>query len=354
MGSPRQIRLGSVPVGGGAPVSVQSMTCTPTADAGATLVQIKALAAAGCEIVRVALPVAEAVDAFQKVVAGSPLPVIADVHFDWRLALAALQAGAAGVRINPGTVGSQQKVREVVRAAAERGAIIRIGVNSGSLPRALRERAVREPAEALVEAALSYTGRFHDWGFHDFKVSVKSSSVAVTIAAYRLLAERCEAPLHVGVSEAGTRWSGTIKSSVGIGALLAEGIGDTVRVSLTADPVEEVRVAWGILAALGLRRRGPELISCPTCARTEIDIVWLAEEVERRLLAYHAPITVAVMGCRVNGPEEARHADFGIAGGVGEGVLFAAGKRVKTVREELLVGELFALIDASLDRPGGV
>jgi (E)-4-hydroxy-3-methylbut-2-enyl-diphosphate synthase len=328
------------------------MTCTQTTDSAATLAQIHSLKAAGCEIVRVALPEAEATVAFGDIVARSPLPVIADIHFDWRLALAALEGGAAGVRINPGTIGSEKKVHDVVRAATERQATVRIGVNSGSLPRSLRDKAMEHPAEALVEAALGYAGRFEDWGFREYKISVKSSSVPVTIAAYRLLAERCDAPLHVGVTEAGTRWSGTIKSSVGIGALLAEGIGDTVRVSLTADPVEEVRVAWGILAALGLRRRGPDLISCPTCARTEIDIVGLAEEVERRLLAYEAPITVAVMGCRVNGPEEARHADFGIAGGVGEGVLFAAGKRVKTVREELLVGELFALIDASLVRPG--
>jgi (E)-4-hydroxy-3-methylbut-2-enyl-diphosphate synthase len=242
-------------------------------------------------------------------------------------------------------MGSEQKVREVVRAAAERGVAVRIGVNSGSLPRSLRDKALAHPAEALVEAALSYAGRFDDWDFHDYKISVKSSRVPVTIAAYRQLATRCDAPLHVGVTEAGTRWSGTIKSAAGIGALLADGIGDTIRVSLTADPVEEVRVAWSILAALGLRSRGPELIGCPTCGRTEIDIVGLAEEVERRLQAYSVPMTVAVMGCRVNGPEEARHADFGIAGGAGEGVLFAHGKRIKVVGEELLVDELFALID---------
>ena len=333
-------------VGGGAPVSVQSMTCTPTADAAATLAQIESLRAAGCEIVRVALPSADAVASFGEIVQRSPLPVIADIHFDWRLALAALEKQAAGVRINPGTIGSERKVREVVRAAAGAGAVIRIGVNSGSLPRTLRDRAIEHPAEALVEAALGYAGRFDDWGFRDYKISVKSSSVAVTIAAYRELARRCDAPLHVGVTEAGTRWSGTIKSAVGIGTLLADGIGDTIRVSLTADPVEEVRAAWGIMAALGLRRRGPELISCPTCGRTEIDIVGLAEEVERRLQAYTAPITVAVMGCRVNGPEEARHADFGIAGGAAEGILFAQGERVKVVREELLLDELFALIDA--------
>ena len=324
------------------------MTCTPTADGPATLAQIDALAAAGCEIVRVALPSAAAITSFGTIVRRSPLPVVADVHFDWRLALAALGEGAAGVRINPGTIGSEKKVHDIVRAAAEKDAVLRIGVNGGSLPRSLRDKAARHPADALVEAALGYAGRFDDWGFRDYKISVKSSSVPFTIGAYRLLAERSDAPLHVGVTEAGTRWSGTIKSAVGIGALLADGIGDTVRVSLTADPVEEVRAAWAILAALGLRRRGPELISCPTCGRTEIDVVGLAEEVERRLQAYTASITVAVMGCRVNGPEEARQADFGIAGGAGEGVLFAHGRRVGVVREELLVDELFALIDEEL------
>ena len=348
MASARRIHVGAVPVGGGAPVSVQSMTCTRTSDAARTLKQIRRLTLAGCEIVRVALPDAESADGFGAVVEGSPLPVIADIHFDWRLALAALDAGAAGVRVNPGTIGSEPHVREIVRVAAERRAAVRIGVNAGSLPRGLRRLAASRPAEALVEAALGHARRFDEWGFHEYKLSVKSSSVPVTIAAYRLLAERTEAPLHVGVTEAGTRWSGTVKSAVGIGALLADGIGDTIRVSLTADPVEEVRAAWAILAALGLRRRGPDVISCPTCGRTEIDVVSLAEEVERRLQAYTAPITVAVMGCRVNGPEEARHADFGIAGGVGEGILFAHGERVGVVREELLVDELFALIDASL------
>jgi (E)-4-hydroxy-3-methylbut-2-enyl-diphosphate synthase len=344
--SARRIHVGGVPVGGGAPVSVQSMTCTHTDDAGLTLEQIRRLALAGCEIVRVAVPDAESADGFAAVVQGSPLPVIADIHFDWRLALAALEAGAAGVRINPGTIGSEPHVREIVRTAAEKRAVVRIGVNAGSLPRTLRRLAESRPAEALVEAALGYARRFDDWGFREYKLSVKSSSVPVTIAAYRLLAERTEAPLHVGVTEAGTRWSGTVKSAVGIGALLADGIGDTVRVSLTADPVEEVRAAWAILSALGLRRRGPDVISCPTCGRTEIDVVSLAEEVERRLQAYTAPITVAVMGCRVNGPEEARHADFGIAGGAGEGILFAHGERVGVVREERLLDELFALIDA--------
>ena len=382
--------VGAVPVGGGAPVAVQSMTCTRTGDAAATLAQVRALVAAGCELVRVSLPTAEEAPAFAQLVReapalptyGAPVPIIADIHYDWRLALAAIAAGAAGIRINPGTM-AEKHVHEIVRAAAEarvptggggeagqpaaagRGGAgdvapagpaevpvaIRIGVNAGSLPRDLRERAEREPAAALVEAALRWAAQFEEWDFRAYKLSVKSSNVPVTLEAYRLLAARTDAPLHVGVTEAGTVWSGTIKSAVGIGALLAEGIGDTVRVSLTGDPVEEVRVAWKILAALDLRRRGPEVISCPTCGRTEVDIVGLAEEVERRLAGDAAlagsAITVAVMGCRVNGPEEARHADYGIAAGAGEGVLFDHGERVEALPEGQLVDALLARIRAS-------
>jgi (E)-4-hydroxy-3-methylbut-2-enyl-diphosphate synthase len=350
MASRRQIHVGLLAVGGGAPVSVQSMTCTRTGDAEATLAQIQALVAAGCELVRVSLPTAAEAPAFATIVAQSPAPVIADIHYDWRLALQALQAGAAAVRINPGTM-NERHVHEIVRAAGQRPgapAAIRIGVNQGSLPRDLRPLAAREPEAALVEAALRWAQRFDDWDFHEYKLSVKSSSVPVTLAAYRLLAARTDAPLHVGVTEAGTVWAGAIKSAVGIGALLAEGIGDTIRVSLTGDPVQEVRVAWKILAALGLRRRGPEVISCPTCGRTEADIVTLAEEVERRLDADPAlageALTVAVMGCRVNGPEEARHADFGIAAGRGEGVLFDHGERVGALPEGQLVDALLALV----------
>ncbi len=349
MSSRRRIMVGAVPVGGGAPVSVQSMTCTHTGDAAATLAQVHRLAEAGCELVRVSLPTAAETPAFAHIVREAPVPIIADIHYDWRLALAAVDAGAAAIRINPGTM-AESRVRDIVRAADQARVAIRIGVNAGSLPRDLRERAVDEPADALVEAALRWASRFDDWGFPAYKLSVKSSSVPVTIAAYRLLAARSDAPLHVGVTEAGTVHSGTVKSCVGIGALLADGIGDTIRVSLTGDPVDEVRVAWQILAALGLRRRGPEVISCPTCGRTEIDIVGLAEEVERRLAADAAfsrrDITVAVMGCRVNGPGEARHADFGIAAGRGEGVLFAHGERVAAVAEEQLLDALFELIRA--------
>ena len=351
MSSARQIMLGLVPVGGGAPVAVQSMTCTRTGDSQATLAQVRALADAGCELVRVSLPEADDVEAFGRVVRASPVPIIADVHYDWHLALAAIEADAAGIRINPGTM-AEKHVREIVRAAAGAGVVIRIGVNAGSLPRDLRGKAERKPAAALVEAALRWAAQFDEWGFSSYKLSVKSSSVPATIAAYRLLAERSEAPLHVGVTEAGTVWGGTIKSAVGIGALLAQGIGDTIRVSLTGDPVEEVRVAWKILAALGLRQRGPDVISCPTCGRTEVDIVGLAEEVERRLGADETlaglTITVAVMGCQVNGPEEARHADFGIAAGAGEGMLFDHGERVEALPEGQLVDALLTRIRATI------
>lgn len=328
------------------------MTCTRTADAQATLAQIRALADAGCELVRVALPHADDVPAFAAIVQESPLPIIADIHYDWRLAMAAVAAGAAGLRINPGTM-AEKHVREIVQAAAAAGetpVAIRIGVNAGSLPRDLRNRATAAAAQTLVEAALRWADQFETWGFSPYKISVKSSSVPTTIAAYRRLATETDAPLHIGVTEAGTPWSGTIRSAVGIGALLAEGIGDTLRVSLTGDPVQEVRVAWKILAALDLRRRGPEVISCPTCGRTEIDIPGLAEEVERRLsgdpaLAARA-ITVAVMGCSVNGPEEARHADYGIAAGARGGVIFDHGKRVATLPADVL-------LDALLDRIAG-
>ena len=375
MASRRRIMVGAVPVGGGAPVAVQSMTCTRTGDADATLRQVRALVAAGCEVVRVSLPTAEEAPAFARVVREAPalagsesaegegrrVPIIADIHFDWRLALAAVEAGAAGVRINPGTM-AEKHVREIVEAAADARVpaapgepdapvAIRIGVNAGSLPRDLRERAQADAPGALVDAALRWAEQFEEWDFTAYKLSVKSSSVRDTIAAYRLLVGRTDAPLHVGVTEAGTVWSGSIKSAVGIGALLADGVGDTIRVSLTGDPVEEIRVAWQILAALGLRRRGPEVISCPTCGRTEVDIVNLAEEAERRLgsdptLAGRG-ISVAVMGCRVNGPEEARHADYGIAAGAGEGVLFDHGERVATLPEGQLLDALLELVRGS-------
>lgn len=357
MFSERQVSVGGVLVGGDAAVVVQSMTNTPTHDVEATLGQIRALATAGAGLVRVAVPDAAAVAAVGELVAASPVPLIADVHFDHRLAVAALAQGAAAVRINPGNIGGPERAREVAEAARARGAVIRIGVNSGSLQRDLRDMEAGDPAGALVESAVRYCSLFEEWGFTDLKVSVKSSSPVVTIAANRLLAERVPYPLHLGVTEAGTPWAGTIRTAVALGALLAEGVGDTIRVSLTGDPVEEVRVAREILADLGLARSGPRVISCPTCGRTRVDLERLAVEVERRLEllrpqleARGLDLEVAVMGCIVNGPGEARKAAFGLAGGDGEGVIFVQGHPVKKVAQEHLVDELFAAIGAWLER----
>lgn len=322
------------------------MTNTPTHDVEATLSQIRELATAGAVLVRLAVPDEPAVDAFSDLVAQSPVPLIADVHFDHRLAVGALRAGAAAVRINPGNVGSERRVRAVVEAAAEAGAVIRIGVNSGSLERDLRTLERTRPAEALVESAARYCHLFESWDYREFKVSVKSSSPTVTIAANRLLAERVPYPLHLGVTEAGPPWTGTIRSAVALGALLAGGVGDTIRVSLTGDPVEEVRVAREILRSLDLMKGGPRLISCPTCGRTQVPLEELAGEVERRLQALgDLDVEVAVMGCEVNGPGEARKADFGIAGGKGEGIVFAGGRPLKKVPADRLVDELFAAIE---------
>ncbi len=347
MFSERQVAVGDVLVGGDALVAVQSMTNTRTDDVEATLSQIRALATAGAVIVRVAVPDEKAVGAVGELVAESPVPLIADVHFDHTLAVAALQAGAAGVRINPGNIGGDDKVREVVEAAKARGAAIRVGVNSGSLQRDLRELEERDPAGALVESAVRYCDLLEEMDYSRIKVSVKSSSPLVTIAANQRLAERVPYPLHIGVTEAGTRWAGSIRSAVALGVLLAGGVGDTIRVSLTGDPVEEVRVALEILRSLELISRGPRVISCPTCGRTRIDLEPLAAEVERRLEELGLDLEVAVMGCVVNGPGEARKADFGIAGGVGEGVVFAAGRPVRKVPQERLVDELFAHIVAA-------
>jgi (E)-4-hydroxy-3-methylbut-2-enyl-diphosphate synthase len=340
------VDIEGVLVGGGAPVVVQSMTNTRTDDVEGTLGQIRALATAGARLVRVAVPDQAATDALGELVAGSPVPLIADVHFDHTLAVAAIQRGVAGVRINPGNIGGRENVREVVEAAKEHMAVIRVGVNSGSLQRDLREREERDPAGALVESAVRYCALLEGFGFHNLKVSVKSSSPLVTVAANRLLAERVPYPLHLGVTEAGTRWVGTIRSAVALGVLLAEGIGDTVRVSLTGDPVEEVRVAMEILRTLELAPRGPRVIACPTCGRTRIDLEPLAVEVEQRLAETGLDLEVAVMGCPVNGPGEARKADFGIAGGDGEGVVFAKGRPVRKVPQAELVDALFAEIAA--------
>jgi (E)-4-hydroxy-3-methylbut-2-enyl-diphosphate synthase len=343
--------VGGVPVGGGVPVVIQSMTNTRTDDVEATLSQIRALATAGAGLVRVAVPDPAAATAVRTLTAESPVPLIADIHFDHELAVASIANGAAGVRINPGNIGGLEEVRAVVDAARERGTVIRIGVNSGSLQRDLREMEERDAAGALVESAVRYCSLLEGLDFHDIKVSAKSSSALVTVAANRLLAERIPYPLHLGVTEAGTRWAGSIRSSVALGVLLAEGIGDTIRVSLTGDPVEEVRVALEILRTLELAPRGPRVISCPTCGRTRIDLEPLALEVERRLEELGLDLEVAVMGCVVNGPGEARKADFGIAGGEGEGVVFAQGRPVKKVAQADLVEALFAEI---VSRQAGV
>jgi (E)-4-hydroxy-3-methylbut-2-enyl-diphosphate synthase len=345
MASQRQIRIGDIPIGGGAPVVVQSMTLTPTRDVEATVAQIAALASAGCEIVRCAVPKTEDAEALRKIVRLAPVPIIADIHFNASLALKAIDAGVAAVRINPGNIGGPDKVASVVEAARRAGIPMRIGANSGSLPRHLHDLAQRDQAEALVTAALEEVELLEKLDFRDFKISVKATSVPTMIRAYRMLSDKVPYPLHLGVTEAGTPFSGSIKSAVGIGTLLAEGIGDTVRVSLTADPVKEVEVAWEILKALGLRERGPVMISCPSCGRDNVGVQNLAEAVEERLRAYPQPFEIAVMGCAVNGPGEAGDADFGIAGGRDVGFIYAHGRVLKKVESERLIDELFAEID---------
>lgn len=340
----RQISVGGVPVGGGAPVTIQSMTNTPTQDAAATVAQIRRLEQAGCEIVRVAVPDLDAARAVGAIKAAIAIPLVVDIHFDYKLALECVRQGCDAVRINPGNIGSAEKVRAVAQACRERGLPIRVGVNGGSLEKALLARYGGVTPEALVESAFGHIRLLEDCGFEDICVSLKSSSVPVTMRAYQLMSGKSDYPLHIGVTETGTLRMGTLKSAVGIGGLLALGIGDTVRVSLSADPVEEVYAARDILKAAGVRREGPELVSCPTCGRTKVDLISLAQEVEERLKAVDKPITVAVMGCAVNGPGEAAAADVGIAGGVGEGLLFRKGEIVKKVPQDALVDELFALI----------
>jgi (E)-4-hydroxy-3-methylbut-2-enyl-diphosphate synthase len=343
--SERQISVGGVKIGGGAPVAVQSMTLTKTHDVEATTAQIAALASAGCEIVRVAVPKLEDAEALPRIVRLSPIPVIADIHFNASLALKAIAGGVAAVRINPGNIGGPDKVAQVVHAARDAGIPMRIGANSGSLPKHLAELAQRDQAEALVEAALEEVRLLEQLRFHEFKISVKSSHVPTMIRAYRMLSERVPYPLHLGVTEAGTPFSGSIKSAVGMGALLADGIGDTVRVSLTADPVEEVRTAYEILKALGLRERGPVMIACPSCGRDNVGVQTLAEKVEARLQQYPQHFEVAVLGCAVNGPGEAGDADFGIAGGRDVGFVYAHGRVLKKVSSDILIDELFFEID---------
>ncbi len=341
----RQINVGGVPIGGGAPVTIQSMTNTPTQDVAATVAQIKRLAAAGCEIVRVAVPDMEAARAVGKIKENSPIPVVVDIHFDYKLALEAIAAGADKVRINPGNIGGEDRVKAVAEACRQRGIPIRVGVNGGSLEKPILAKYGKICPEAMVESAFGHIRLLNKFDFDDICVSLKSSSVPVTMKAYQLMGEASDYPLHIGVTEAGTARMGTLKSAVGIGGLLALGIGDTMRVSLSADPVEEIYAAREILKAAGVRKEGPELVSCPTCGRTKIDLIALANEVEERLKTVDKPITVAVMGCAVNGPGEARSADCGIAGGIGEGLLFQKGEIVKKVPQDRLVDELFQLIE---------
>lgn len=341
----KQIHVGGVAVGGGAPVSVQSMTNTRTSDVDATLAQIRALASAGCEIVRVAVPDMEAARAVAKIKEHSPLPVVVDIHFDYKLALEAIAAGADKVRINPGNIGGEDRVKAVADACRQRGIPIRIGVNGGSLEKDLLAKYGRVCPEAMVESAFGHIRLLNKFDFDDICVSLKSSSVPFTMKAYQIMSQESDYPLHIGVTEAGTVKMGTLKSAVGIGGLLALGVGDTMRVSLSADPVEEIYAARDILKAAGIRKDGAELVSCPTCGRTRIDLISMAGEVEERLKAVKKDITVAVMGCIVNGPGEASAADCGIAGGIGEGVLFKKGQIIKKVPQEQLVDELFALIE---------
>jgi (E)-4-hydroxy-3-methylbut-2-enyl-diphosphate synthase len=343
----RKVMVGDVAVGGGAPVTVQSMCNTKTADAEATLAQIAQLADAGCDIIRATVPDKASLEPFARICEESPIPVVADIHFDFRLAMGAAERGAAALRINPGNIGSFDKVDAVIDAAGEAGCAIRIGVNAGSLDPAVAERSELSLPEKLVASSVSFVEHFENRGFSNIVLSAKAHSVPVTIETYRALSrELPQVPLHLGVTEAGTLRQGTVKNSVGVGILLAEGIGNTIRLSLTADPVEEVDVAWDLLSSLGIRRLHPELVSCPTCGRTQVDLISMAEEVSRRLSRVNAPISVAVMGCVVNGPGEARDADIGIACGKGQGLLFVGGEPLRKVREDEMVDELFAEIEA--------
>jgi len=346
MASARQIHVGDVPIGGGAPVAVQTMTKTETANLPATMDQIRKVAEAGADIVRVAVPREKDVDALRTIVRESPIPIIADIHFNHTLALKSIEAGAHCIRLNPGNIGGPEKVGEVVDLARAKGTPMRIGVNSGSLPKHLHALERQNPVEALVRAAEEFVELMHRLDFQDFKVSIKSTSVPNTIASNRLLAERIDHPLHLGITEAGTKWSGSLKSAVGLGTLLADGIGDTIRISLsTFHAEEEVKVAWEILKALKLRERGPVLIACPTCGRLQFDMDTVVAEIEERLRAYDDPIEVAVLGCAVNGIGEASHADFGITGAKDEGLIFSRGKALRKVRTEELVEVLFEEID---------
>lgn len=344
----KQILVGNVPIGGGAPIAVQSMTNTDTRDAAATLAQIKRLASAGCHIVRCTVPDHEAAEAMKLICAQSPIPVVADIHFDYRLALASAEAGVNAIRINPGNIGADERVKAVAQACKERNIPIRIGVNSGSIEKEILKKYGAPTPEAMVESALYHVSLLNKFDFDDICISLKSSSVPNTMRAYQLMHEKANYPLHLGVTEAGTEYMGTIKSAAGIGGLLALGIGDTIRVSLTADPVHEITAAYAILKAVGLNDTGINIVSCPTCGRTKINLIDIAKEVEQRVSGLDAKLTVAVMGCAVNGPGEAREADFGIAGGNGEGLIFRKGKILRKVPQEQLVNELMKELHAAI------
>lgn len=341
----RKVKVGDVFIGGDSKVSIQSMTNTDTRDAKKTLEQIDALYKAGCEIIRCAVPDMEAAYSLREICEKSPIPVVADIHFDYRLALESIKSGVSALRINPGNIGDISRVEQVAKAAKEKNIPIRIGVNSGSLEKDILEKYGKPTAKGLVESALRHVKILEDLNFYDIVISIKSSDVVMMIESYRLMSKSCSYPLHLGVTESGTPFRGTIKSSIGIGTLLAEGIGDTIRVSLTSDPIEEIKVAKELLKALGLRKNSLEFISCPTCGRTQIDLINIAQEVEKRLENINKEIKVAVMGCVVNGPGEAREADIGIAGGRGEGLIFKKGVIVKKVKEEYLIEELMKEIE---------
>ena len=342
-----RVMVGEVPVGGGAPCAVQSMLNAAPDDVDANLAQIERLAAAGCEIVRMAIPKREYVPAFARVCEQSPLPVVADVHFDYRIAVEAAQCGAAKLRINPGNIGSWERTDQVIDAAREAHIPIRIGVNAGSLDDAIQQRGDLTQAEKLAESACEYVRHFEERDFEDIVISAKAHDVMTTVEAYRILAKRIPSvPLHIGITEAGTLFQGLIKSSAGLGVLLEEGIGDTMRISLTDDPVREVQACWTLLQALGLRRRGPEIVSCPTCGRCKVDMIAIAQEVEERLRTVAKPVRVAVMGCVVNGPGEARDADIGIAFGDGQGILFRKGEVLRKVLANETVDALMEEIQA--------
>jgi (E)-4-hydroxy-3-methylbut-2-enyl-diphosphate synthase len=341
----KSIKVGKITIGGQSPISIQSMANTDTRDIRRTVEQIQQLTQAGCEIIRVAVPDEQAAMAIKEIKKEISIPLVADIHFDYRLAILAAQQGADKLRINPGNIGSRNRVSEVVKAAKDMGIAIRIGVNAGSLEKELIDKYGGVTPDAMVESALKHVRLLESFSFYDIVISMKASDIGLTVEAYRMISQRVAYPLHIGITEAGTVWAGTIKSSIGIGILLHQGIGDTIRVSLTGDPLQEVQTGWEILKALSLRKRGPTIISCPTCGRCRIDLIEIANKVEEALKSSQKDIKVAVMGCVVNGPGEAKEADVGIAGGCGKGILFKRGKIVKTVPESELCKELLAAIE---------